>query len=209
MDRDSQDLVKAVAHGTATGTTSVFLDKLLGPAVEGGEMLRDRVRLRRWKAEVKMLAEAERFLEELGVDPSHVPAKVLFPLLDFASLEDEDDEAMLSRWAGLLANAAAGTDIGAAVLPSFPRILAELSPEEAVILDVLYEDADPARVPSLYFRYSEDPMLSEETDPLRLLEASWEDIPLSDDPPEYLHTVSRLTGTALGLSFVLACTPPK
>jgi hypothetical protein len=220
VDEESKELVKATAEGVAAGVTSQFLDKLLGPLVEADEMLRDRVRFRRWKAQVKMLEKARAFLDDRGIDTGRVPAKILFPLLDYASLEDEKDEVMLDRWAALLANAAAGTERGATVLPSFPRILSELSPEEAAILDKLYSEPDPERVPSMYHLFTDDVGLGRHEDPLfytrcfnldrlGLLEASWENVRINRaNPPAYRHTVSRLEGNALGLSFVLACTPP-
>jgi len=164
-----------------------------------------------------MLTTAEGFLAARGIDPQHVPAKILFPLLDYGSREDPDDAEMVTRWAALLANAAAGDGAGAAVLPSFPRILSELSPEEAAILDLLYRDSNPERVPSLYRRYPDDPEFQADGDPLfytrcfsleglGLLEASWENVQMGDTM--YEHKVSHLEGNALGLSFVLACTPP-
>src|SRR5438270_12619697 len=158
------DLVKATAAGVAEGTTVAFLNTLLGGAVEAADAWRDRVRLRRWKAEVKMLDEARQFLEERGIDPAAVPAKTLFPLLDYALREDPDDEAMITRWAALLANAADGRSGASYVLPSFPRILAELSPQEAAMLDTLYEDPDVTRVPSLYRRYPDDAAFEMEPD---------------------------------------------
>jgi hypothetical protein len=220
MDEQSKELVKAAAEGVAAGATSQFLDKLLGPLVEAGGLLRDHVRFRRWKADVKMLEKAQAFLEDRGIDPSRVPAKILFPLLDYASLEDEADEVMLDRWAALLANAAAGTERGATVLPSFPRILSELSPEEAATLDKLYREPDPERVPSMYLLHADYLRLGRDEDPLfytrcfnldrlGLLDASWENVLIHDtNPRAYRHTVARLEGTALGLSFVLACRPP-
>lgn len=80
------------------------------------------------------------FLNASGITPHAVSVKVLVPLLDGASLEDEENEEMIDRWAALLAHAAAGAPVEM-VLPSFPRILAELSPAEAVLLDSLYRDA--------------------------------------------------------------------
>lgn len=218
MDEQSAELVKATASGVAEGTTTAFLNTLLGPLVEAADSWRDRVRLRRWKAEILMLTEAEQFLAERGIDPRHISAKILFPLLDYASREDPDDAEMITRWAALLANAAAGSERGSAVLPSFPRILSELSPEEAAILDVLYRDPDPAKVPSLYRRYADDPEFAADGDPLfytrcfnlealGLLEASWENVQMGETI--YQHKVSHLEGNALGLNFVLACTPPR
>src|SRR5438046_2575401 len=102
MEDPGTDLVKAAASGVAEGTTTAFLNTLLGSAVEAADSWRDRVRLKRWKAEILMLEEARQFLELRGVDPSAVPVKTLFPLLDYAAREDPDDEDMIRRWAALL-----------------------------------------------------------------------------------------------------------
>src|SRR4051794_13277385 len=150
MDSDSKELVKAAAEGTAAGVTGEFLDKLGGFGVESADLIRDRVRFARAKAQLKMLDKTVALLKERNISPKRVAWKLLFPLLDFSALEDEDDDDMVARWAALLTNAAAGPDRGATVLPSFPRILAELSAEEAAILDVLYVPVDPAQVPSLF-----------------------------------------------------------
>ena len=218
-DDPGTDLIRATAAGVAEGTTVAFLNTLLGGAVEAAEAWRDRVRVRRWRAEIEMLNEARLFLEERGIDPAAVPVKTLFPLLDYASREDPNDEAMIRRWAALLANAADSRASRASyVLPSFPRILAELSSEEATILDTLYADPDPARVPLLYRRYPDDAAFGMEPDDLfyascfnlqahGLLMAGWENVALGDDV--YQHKVSYMEGNALGLRFVLACTPPR
>jgi hypothetical protein len=105
------------------------------------------------------------------------------------------------------------------VLPSFPRILGELSPEEALILDVLYRGASTTPIASLHRLIvpgseldTDDPLFVERCfnlDRLGLLEANWENVHIPDtDPPAYRHTVAHLEGNALGQSFVLACTPP-
>jgi hypothetical protein len=218
MKDPGTDLVKATASGVAEGTATAFLNTLLGPVVEAADSWRDRVRLKRWKAEILMLEEAREFLDLRGIDPSAVPVKTLLPLLDYAAREDPDDQDMIRRWAALLANAADSRPGASYVLPSFPRILAELSPHEAAILDTLYADPDPARAPSLYRRYPGDAAFPVGVDDLfyascfnleahGLLVASWENARLGDDV--YQHTVSHLEGNALGLRFVLACTPPR
>jgi len=51
----------------------------------------------------------------------------------------EDDDAMQACWANLLANAL--VDGEAAVHPSFPRILSELLPHEALLLDRIWHAA--------------------------------------------------------------------
>src|SRR5262245_15714116 len=55
---------------------------------------------------------------------------------------------MAHKWAGLLASAAAGLDPNA-THPSFPRILSEPTPHEAVTLDLLHAKGGEANWPSL------------------------------------------------------------
>jgi hypothetical protein len=64
-----------------------------------------------------------------------VPLKTLLPLLEYASLEQEDD--LQEKWAALLANASASGPI--LVLPGFSDILKQLSPQEARLLDGIYD----------------------------------------------------------------------
>jgi hypothetical protein len=204
----------------AEGSTKAFLDTVFGPAVEIGELARDQIRFIRWKTQVKMFQRAHAFLEKRRIPANRVSMKLLLPLLELSSLEDEDDEEMIERWAGLLANAAAGAGRAATVVPSFPRVLAELSSQEAAILDTLYTPPDPAQVPSMYHLYPDGARLDRE-DPLfytrcfnlarlGLLLAPWENAQIGDsDPPVYEHKVHYLEGNALGLSFVLACAPPR
>jgi hypothetical protein len=58
----------------------------------------------------------------------------------------EDDEGMQERWATLLANAATDTDDKIKLV--YPKILAELEPKEALLLDRLWEKTpNPAEEP--------------------------------------------------------------
>ena len=90
---------------------------------------------------------ADKWLSEAGIDAQAVSLKVLVPLLEYASLEDEADEAdnpedveaMQRRWAALLANAAAGNE-GAGVPPGFPRILSEIEAQDARLLEMIAAD---------------------------------------------------------------------
>lgn len=143
MDDDSLELVKASASGAVEGAlepVTRFLETIGGPAGrELAELWADRIRARRVRTQIKVVQKTQTMLEEAGLPFHTVDLKTLVPLLEFAGLEDEGDETMQEMWAALLANAAAG-DLGADVLPSFPRILAELSPAEAAMLAELYRE---------------------------------------------------------------------
>ena len=211
MDDDSLELVKAVSEGIAEGTTEGVLRTLLAPFVEGGEYFADIIRGRRAERQIKMLTRALAMLDESGLAPGWVPAKTLVPLLEFAGLEDDED--MQERWAALLANAAVG-DAGREVVPSFVRILQELSPPEAKMLDWLAGLPDGSPVAELMgvagftgaareWRYPYD-VYVENLERLGLTTADILGPHLSlAGPVDSPVRVSRL-----GAAFVAVCTPP-
>jgi Abortive infection alpha len=127
----------ANAVDTTAKTAKEFLEKIAGPpAEEFGLFLGDQVRLFRFRKQVKLLADAEEILKQAGVDPKKVPLKTLCPILEGASVED--DESMSARWAALLATAA-NPKSTITIQPSFPEILKQLSPLEAKILDLIFD----------------------------------------------------------------------
>lgn len=131
--RAAQELAPAVRDFTAAVTGSA--------THEVSEMLADKVRLRRYKSQLKILKEAQQATADAGLPASAVPLKTLAPLLEHGSLEEEDDEDMVTRWANLLANAA--TTSMADVPPAFPEILRQLEALDAAMLDALHDATVP------------------------------------------------------------------
>jgi hypothetical protein len=80
--------------------------------------------------------KAEKMTEEAGFTPQAVPPKILFPLLEGVSFEE--NEELHTMWAALLANAAS---VGTAevVRPGFIAILKQMAPDEAALLKWIYE----------------------------------------------------------------------
>jgi hypothetical protein len=105
------------------------------PGAESAEWLADRIRGRRARVQVKVLQRTMQAIEEAGLVGKVVPAKTLVPLLEFAGLEKEDDEDMVSRWAFLLAHASTGDHVPA----SYPHILAQLDGRQVRALDRLHD----------------------------------------------------------------------
>ena len=121
----------------ALEATKEFLEKIAGPAAEEvGLLLQDKVRIYRLGNQLKMLAKAQKMLDDAGVSPTSVPFRTLLPLLEGAALEEEDD--LSTKWAALLANAAT-PDSPVDIYPSFPHILSQLSPRDAKVLDAIYD----------------------------------------------------------------------
>ncbi len=99
-----------------------------------GDQLRSKRALFRVQQEETLLriAEAVRLrLEGKTVKP--VPPKILVPALEKASLEEPSDDAMIKRWAELLASAAQEIQ----VQPRFVSILGELAGSQAECLEVI------------------------------------------------------------------------
>jgi hypothetical protein len=87
-----------------------------------------------------MLDKVQDMLLKAGTEVRAVPLRTLLPLLEGAALEDDD--GLSDKWAGLLASAASSVQ-GDLTHPSFPRILSEMAPREAIILDKLYQAGAP------------------------------------------------------------------
>jgi len=120
----------AAALGAAIPFTGI-VKRMLGPAAdEVAQMWVDQVRVYRYGRQLKLLEKAERMAQEAGFAPQAVPPKILFPLLEGASLED--DETLHDMWAALLANAS--SEMAKSVRPGFISLLREMAPDEAELL---------------------------------------------------------------------------
>jgi len=105
-------------------------------ADEIGELLADPIRSFRLKNQVKLLNKVKAQLDNCGISPAHVAPRILMPLLDTASWEE--DESMIDRWANLLANAA-NPNSRSNVQIGYVDALKQLSPREALVMDTLYD----------------------------------------------------------------------
>ncbi|HWW02981.1 MAG TPA: Abi-alpha family protein [Candidatus Acidoferrum sp.] len=122
-----------------------LLKKFLGPAVEEiGEILADRVRVVRLRRQLALLRKADQIVADAGFSLKAVNLRVLFPLLEAAAVED--DEEMAERWASLLASAANASNRDA-LEPAFIEILKQLAPSHAFLLDVFYDQIKSKQIP--------------------------------------------------------------
>jgi hypothetical protein len=110
--------------------------KLAGPAAEEvGLTLQDSVKIWRAKRRYRLFEKMNEFISNAGFEPKPVALKVLLPVLDYASVEEDED--LHTAWAALLANAADPRQ-GDSILPAFPHVLKELRPLDARFLSDLY-----------------------------------------------------------------------
>jgi hypothetical protein len=115
-----------------------LLQRLLGPAAtEIGLGWGDSFRVWRLKRVVRLLEEVRQVASDARLDLKPVAPRLLFPILEAASLQDDAD--LHQRWVALLANAAS-TQLGNNMLPCFPDILRQLTSEEARFLDRAYDE---------------------------------------------------------------------
>ena len=121
-----------------------FLSKIFGPLAEKtGDILSNlldgslgmKVKLWRYKRIIETILKARQYLLDKGINPKAVPLKILHPLLESASLEDNGD--MQGIWAALLANAADPKNSND-IHSSYIDILKQLTPIEAKLLDTYY-----------------------------------------------------------------------
>jgi Abortive infection alpha len=205
-----------------------LVQRLLGPAAtEIGLGWGDSARVWRLKRIVRLLEEVRRVFSDAGLDLNPVAPRLLFPLLEAASLEDDKD--LHERWVALLTNAAT-TDYESEILPCFPDILRQLTTEEAQFLDracdQVTKDSEKRRAEirernpnatedegsapiSGQLLKSVHRIMVENLQRLMLVTRVTVPLSLDDGSTSTFPPANRLYVTELGKSFVRACHLPK
>ena len=81
--------------------TADLVHRLAGPVCDDiGSMISDSIKPYRAKNLVNTLRKTERILREAGLPASAVPTRLLFPIADASSIED--NETLQEMWAGLV-----------------------------------------------------------------------------------------------------------
>ena len=143
MSEDLVQAAKAVEELTPAMKIFVEVTGILDPVRELSEWATDLIRYRRAPYQAKLLMRAVEKIKATGLPASAVSDRLLRAVLEDGAMED--DPTMQDRWANLLANASTGQ---ADVRAAFPRMLSELDPIDAAILDE--GAAQDARVLELY-----------------------------------------------------------
>ncbi|HTD99702.1 MAG TPA: hypothetical protein VK668_10455 [Mucilaginibacter sp.] len=126
---------KAIEKGI--DLAKAFLEKLIGPAVEEtGLLLKEGVALWRFRNQVSIVNKAKTYCERHNIESKQISLKLLCPLLEYASLEEE--EVLQDKWAVLLGNMVdSKQNIDNHV---FPYILSQVSLEEFLFLGNVFEE---------------------------------------------------------------------
>jgi len=222
------ELAKEAVKDILAPVTDV-VNQLLGPAAtEIGLSLGESVRVWRLKRTVRLFQELREIADDAGLRLKPVAPRLLFPLLEAASLEDDKD--LHERWVALLTNAAT-TDYESEILPCFPDILKQLTTEEAQFLDRACDqvtkdsekrwDETRERNPNATEDAGSSPISGQLLKSVhaimvenleRLMLVTRVTVPRSLDDDSKANTfppANRLYVTELGRSFVRACHFPK
>lgn len=120
-----------------------MVKRILGPMCdELGQLGGEWVMTYRISRIASALGKTVKQLKATGINPKTVRPGLLFPILEGASWED--DENLHDKWANLLANAAKGDD-EETVHVGFIEVLKQLSPQDALFLDNLYRGSNQGR----------------------------------------------------------------
>jgi|SRR5579863_4588650 len=140
---DDTELVKAGVEGAASAALAPFADlisRLFGRAAdEGGAILGEMVRefgndiRERLRARtVRLFGRTQEFLTVEAATATQIELKLLVPLLESGSLEEDD--RLQDRWAALLARTSTGMRIPGAV-----EILKQLTSDDVELLQLCYD----------------------------------------------------------------------
>jgi hypothetical protein len=211
------EIAKATTAVAASIPFTAIVKKMLGPAAdELAEMWRDQVRLYRYERQLKCVEKAEKMATDAGFTPQAVPPKILFPLLEGASFEENED--LHDMWAALLANAA--SSMKKTVRPGFISILREMAPDEAELLNSIFDqqgvssDSTDARnvIKDRNFRLRATfrKIAGENTTSRMARYDACVQMLMTNGLIAPLHEeTDTLTLTGLGRTFLVACRPPK
>lgn len=115
-----------------------FIARFVAGSLEQGMgIFEDRLRYARWERQVRLMRRADDFLHQLSMNGPNraVPLKLAVPLLQAATLEDDDQ--LQDRWAMLLVNAG-NSNFQFEIRRAYLSILEQINSLEAEILDVIY-----------------------------------------------------------------------
>jgi hypothetical protein len=104
-----------------------FLGKLISPTVEEvGLLISDNIKFLRFKNQVRILLKAKDYVEKQNLSIKEIPIKILVPLLEKASLED--NEVLQDKWSNMIVNMVDSENNLQNQI--FPYILSQISIEE-------------------------------------------------------------------------------
>lgn len=103
MSDDKEFNIKSSTIEKGLDLAKEFLGKLIGPTVEElGLLAGDSIKYLRFKNQIRILLKARDYVEKRKLSVKEIPVKILVPLLENSSLEENDD--LQDKWASMLTN---------------------------------------------------------------------------------------------------------
>ncbi len=207
--------IKAGVQGNQDAVNE-FFDGIVPDFIKDGiGILSDQVKLWRWSNQIEIIKKAQAKIEASGLSKRQIPLKVLVPIIQNSSLEE--DSNMQDKWSSMLANAVTGN---VEVSPNYAAILNELSPLEVSILDKIYTEVnketdyekrkalqfDAIKLKSILSTSDEKmDLIIENLFRLNLLQSPAGQGVMLGNFPFVLRTTKVFEFTTLGYEFVKAC----
>ena len=191
-----------------------FVARYIGGSLEQGiGIFEDKLRYMRWERQQRLIKRSNELSNELGLPgPTRaVPLKIASPLIQEASLEENDE--LQDRWVALLVNAA-NSDCNKDIKRTFVTILSQLSAYEVRVLDSIYSVSLGSPEAQIWTRdlpdkvLRESPPEQESRRPHRELElalATLDQLGLIVSQMMFTKSFECIGQTALGEVFVAAC----
>jgi hypothetical protein len=141
--KDIGEAAKDVAEAAQTSVETVksfatFLDGVFGNAVSNTwGLMTDKLAYYRFEKAVKLQHEVEERLRKRGVKKRYVPVAFGLPILEKATIED--DETLEEKWANLLANAMDAT-YDKPLRRNYSSILGDMEAVDVLILNTIAQE---------------------------------------------------------------------
>ena len=136
--------IKAVANvftELEKSNTAMFFGRVFGDTIaDGAGIIGDRLKYHRFNNAIALHQNAVKNLEKKGVDPTNyntIAAKIGIPLIENATLEDNDELSTL--WANLLTNAL-DPNFSGDISIMHVSLLKEMMPVDVKILHIIYNE---------------------------------------------------------------------
>ena len=139
----AKEIAKTAGKGIDAGRElGGFIARFIsGPIEQGMGIFEDKLKYMRWERQLRLKRRAEQYLREIGLEePTRaVPMKIAIPLIQAASLEEDDE--LQDTWVRLLVNAGdSSRDLE--VKRMYITILEDLASLEVEILNTIYSSPD-------------------------------------------------------------------
>ena len=114
-----------------------FIKKII-PYEQIGGLISDQFGYLRMKNLVKIIEKTDKYLKAYNIKPQAIELKKLYPLINYASLEEND--SLVEKWSILLTNSI-NPKKSKDIIPVYSEILNQLTPFEINFLDKFYDES--------------------------------------------------------------------